>query len=231
MFFLKRPGFRPHLHRLEVLRFSLNAPEMMTEGLPCGPAQAVILVGRDPEQRHFLEICVRSVESRTVAAFGFEGDLERDADLDTWVDGALTFAEGMGFLFGDDALCAGDEAAHEKALGHLLDFLGDSCPTSRRARPAHETASRVAPALSDELLLDEVVGDPVGDAQPDLEHSATGPTPVLSKFRGKGRSTDAGVVLRTPGGTAVGRVRLVKKRLVPEEGRRAGFLFRLLRHF
>jgi hypothetical protein len=228
--------------KLLSLRVSLNTPVLATEQLPAGPAEAaiVVLVGADGTPS--VTVAARSVKAGALAFYVFEGPLEGEADLETALDGALSFGESMGFLFDDDALTQGD-AASQRALDRWLELLGGSVapPAAKRSERAPSRApapgsstppedadeiTAAGPAESSpELVLDRpVAAEPAAKAGP----KAAG-RPPLTKFRralatpagGQGAHAkaaprpapaDADPVLLTPHGPAVGRVQLVKQR-------------------
>lgn len=244
MFFPKDPIARLDPLRLLAVRFSLNSPMVEVENLPSGPARAAIVVYRDEDEEHALQIWVRGESPEPLVAYGLAGELERGREIETAVDAALTFAEGMGFLF-EDELLRGGEDDRRTASRRLAQFRGIEPPPepvrvsapqparqpAKAARPASKPTAEAAPPLSRppqaaaaKRPTTSGVEAPTGLAPP-----AEMP---LTKFR---RPRDAGpasgVVLKTAHGPAVGRVRLVKRRRAAPTSERPGLLARLLGAF
>lgn len=122
--------------RVEALRLSLNAPVVALEALPVGPATAAIalLGGAGPR----LVVVVRSNRSGRLLRFEPEPGLCEAHGEEVALEAAVSFAEGMGFLFDHDEaprgaaeagrLWAGfvDEgAAEEPGDGPEAGALGD----------------------------------------------------------------------------------------------------------
>ena len=102
MFFLRRTRpLRLAAGRLRALRLSLNTPVVATQDLPVGPARAAIALHTEPGRGLQVTVGVRSLACGSVALYGFEGEIASRL-LSEAMDGALSFAEGMGFLFDDD---------------------------------------------------------------------------------------------------------------------------------
>lgn len=116
----------PPLHgaKLERLRLSLNTPVVAIERLPVGPAAAGIALHRGAESTR-LTVAVRSTRSGQVVFFQPDGWGDREPP-DLALDAALSFAEGMGFLFDDDLLERGFDPA--QAARAWADLLEESAP-------------------------------------------------------------------------------------------------------
>jgi hypothetical protein len=90
------------------------------------------------------------------------------------MDGALSFAEGMGFLFDDDMVASGGTSGRVRALKHWQELVGDD--GSSAAAPlspsvAEETQTHL-PELMDEvdpgcLDLEDALGEDVLDEEDD----------------------------------------------------------------
>jgi hypothetical protein len=122
MYFLRR--LRPLEvagERVRFLRVSLNAPVVSTADLPSGPARAVIVVHREARGRMDATVGVRSLRFGEVAYWSLDDELVSDADLSVAADGALTFAESLGFLFDEETLSG---AAAERAFREWLSDDG-----------------------------------------------------------------------------------------------------------
>lgn len=109
---------------LRALHVSLNSPVVALDALPRGPASAAVALDPDGAQ-----VCLRSVRAARVAFYASSAELATAPRLA--LDAALTFAEGLGFLFDDDEVALrGAEAA-----GSLwLDICGDAVQAPDPAR-------------------------------------------------------------------------------------------------
>jgi hypothetical protein len=124
MFFLRRTRpieLRPEFVR--ALRPSLNTPVVATADLPPGPACGAILVHVEPGHGLQISVGVRSLASGAVALYGFDGPICA-AVVGTALDAALSFAEGMGFLFDDDLL-GDEEDSREKEVLRWQELIGE----------------------------------------------------------------------------------------------------------
>jgi hypothetical protein len=84
---------------LHALYVSLNSPVVRVERLPVGPAAAAIAV-----HNAGTTLMIRSVRTGTVAFY--------QAEVRFGLEAALSHAEGLGFLFDDEANLAGE--GHER---------------------------------------------------------------------------------------------------------------------
>jgi hypothetical protein len=259
MFFLRRTRpLRLTAGRLRALRLSLNTPVVATQDLPVGPARAAIALHTEPGRGLQVTVGVRSLACGSVALYGFEGEIASRL-LSEAMDGALSFAEGMGFLFDDDVV--GDDAAsQEKALVRWREAIGDGGtgePVAAEPDPEEVielfdldggdlTDPPVATALEIELRAAGSLAsqDARAEARAGLDFQVSGeaPTLPLTKFRARADTPDAKVALdaeeaierapRGPGRRPLGRVRLVKRRAnEPAQDPRQGWLLRLLTSF
>ncbi|MBW2272324.1 MAG: hypothetical protein JRG96_03565 [Deltaproteobacteria bacterium] len=87
---------------IQALCPSLNTPVLNIEQLPVGPARAAILLFGGEDGDVCLAVGLRSLETSEVVVFSYQGDACDFSTVDTAVGAALSFAEGMGFLFEDD---------------------------------------------------------------------------------------------------------------------------------
>jgi hypothetical protein len=110
--------------KLERLRLSLNTPVVAIERLPVGPAAAGIALHRGAESTR-LTVAVRSTRSGQVVFFQPDGWGDREP-ADLALDAALSFAEGMGFLFDEDLLERGLDPT--QAARAWADLLEESAP-------------------------------------------------------------------------------------------------------
>ena len=123
--------------KLERLRLSLNTPVVALENLAVGPAAAGIAI-HSGQLALRLTVAVRSARSGRVVFFHPDGWGESELS-DVAFDAALSFAEGMGFLFDEDLLEKGLDAA--QAARAWADFLEDSLPEDEAFDPQQEAAS------------------------------------------------------------------------------------------
>ena len=137
------PGPTP-LGELRSARLSLNSPVVAIEDLPVGPARAGIALHEGPAGRS-LVLAVRSVRTGQVLLFAPDpGWLEiRGPGLE--LDAALSFAEGMGFLFDEDLVDSGDLG---EAARCWAEFLAEDGPEAVAPEigtaPASETPAESA---------------------------------------------------------------------------------------
>lgn len=182
-FHLQARRREPRAGKLRALHLSLNTPVVAIADFPVGPAQAGVSLWEDPGGDFRLEIAVRAVRNGQLMFYAADQGEAIGADAVHAVEAALSFAEGMGFLFDDDAVPAHgpDGSAAAAALWH--DLVAES-PTG--------PVARAAPAAEGELELevpvrqDAVAGAPIAVACEPPEGVAGGGAAacgVLSKFR------------------------------------------------
>jgi hypothetical protein len=170
MFFA--PGEPPEIAcaELRTLRLSLNAPVVAVEELPVGPARAGIALGAGPEGEPHLTVAVRSLRGGRLAYYVATGELGESADLALALEAALSFAEGMGFLFDEDEVEARGAAGPAEAARLWRELIGAEGPVVDRE-------ARAEPVLLERALEAEAAS------------TARSPLP-LTKFR---RSPATGV--------------------------------------
>ena len=193
--------------RLHGLRLSLNAPVVATTELPPGPARAAIAVHEEADGRPNVTVGVRSLRSGELVLYSYDGDLREESSVAVGTDAALSFAEGMGFLFDDDELLDPSPAARARALGlwnELMDAdpadLGDAAagPAGpgvaagddagldlRDAVELEDILDEAADGSEDELLLDDALdlADPEPTPPPRPRPLPAAEPLRLSKFR------------------------------------------------
>lgn len=110
---------------LRSLRRSLNRPVLAIDELPVGPASAALAIhaGADGPR---LTLAVRSARGGRVVFFRPDAALGAPGDPALAAEAALSFAEGMGFLFDDDLLERGFDPA--QAARAWADLLEESAP-------------------------------------------------------------------------------------------------------
>ena len=261
MFFLRRT--RPlelTAGRMRALRLSLNTPVVATQELPVGPARAAIAIHAEPRGGLAITVGVRSLAGGGIALYGFDGTVS-PAVAPAAMDGALSFAEGMGFLF-DDELVGNDTASQEKALVRWHEVIGTAegslpAPPAEAAEPALELfdldggdltdppVPALLPATPHEIERPAAAWlEPLEPGEPgpealDFQAAAEPPfTLPLTKFRLRAdtspapRPPDAAEAPKTPAKRALARVRLQRRRSNKlVQDARSGWLLRLLTSF
>jgi hypothetical protein len=258
MFFLRRT--RPlelTAGRMRALRLSLNTPVVATQELPVGPARAAIAIHAEPRGGLGVTVGVRSLASGSFVLYGLEGAVPPGAVQEA-LDSALSFAEGMGFLF-DDELVGNDTASQEKALVRWHEAIGAAegmAAAVPEPEPVLELFDLEGGDLTDPPVPAElpptppeiespaapVFDAPAGDPGPELlafraPEEAPAPLP-LTKFRLRADTSpgpqppDAPEAPRPPSKRALGRVRLERRRANPNvQDARRSWLLRLLTSF
>jgi hypothetical protein len=107
--------------RLRALRLSLNTPVVAIPELPVGPASAGIAL-RDGPRGQSLCLAVRSVRTGQLVRFMPDEDWDESGGRRLGIDAALSFAEGMGFLFDEDLMCSSEAGESERRWAELLVF-------------------------------------------------------------------------------------------------------------
>ena len=191
MVFLRRQA-PIHLtpERAEELRMSLNSPVVSSPDLPAGPCRAAILVHRELEGTLHLSVGVRSLKTGDHAVWTSDSDLGDAASVDVEIDAALSFSEGMGFLFDDTRVTAAaahrawteliGEATAEPFPAELEIELVETIDPIEPIAPGEADIDWGTPADGDELELADGPGF-------DLDHASfdtAEPRVSLSKFRG-----------------------------------------------
>ena len=126
----------PALHGL---RLSLNTPVVTLDEHLGAPARAAIVVHEEPDGRPDVTIAVRSLRSGRVVLYSYDGDLRAESSVSVGTDAALSFGEGMGFLFDDDELGeAPDEESRRRAVGLWCELMGGD-----RIAPAAEEGAEL----------------------------------------------------------------------------------------
>jgi hypothetical protein len=146
----------------------MNAPVVVVEDLPAGPATAAIACLEGP-RGPWVALAIRSQRSGQVVFFGPQEEPGEWQAPDFALDAALSFAESMGFLFEDDRLAAAPAEAWQ-LWEALLEAGGRARPPQSGDRSRATAESLAAPP---ELWLEEVVA-----AGPPIDRSLP-----LTKFR------------------------------------------------
>jgi len=208
MYFCRQPPPEREAKALRALHVSLNTPVVAIEDLPVGPARAAIAVQDAPEARISLMLVLRSQRTGQLACFAPDELIESDASAQIALDGALSFAESMGFLFDDDAIPELGAEGPREAADSWNDLLGIE-PQDLEVDPEPSPAE-AAP----EIWLEDQI--PAAAAQlAAVPAPARAPAPVSAA-------------------PAPSRVLLTKFRRAAAPGRRSrrnGWPIRLLSHF
>ncbi len=189
--------------RLRVLHLSLNTPIVAIDEFPVGPARAGIALFEDSEGAMCLEITVRSLRTGQTISYAPDEDLEGERDAVVAVDAALSFAEGMGFLFDEDEIAARGDDGRGEAIARwrsLAEDVSEPAVEPAVSRPPRPRAEKAAPVL--ELVCEVPVQDRESEAEridvrdgdevvlADIAIPAevavdavAAPEPALSKFR------------------------------------------------
>ena len=204
MYFCRQPPPEREAKALRALHVSLNTPVVAIEDLPVGPARAAIAVQDASGGCVSLLLVLRSQRTGQLACFAPDETLESDASAQIALDGALSFAESMGFLFDDDAIPELGVEGPREAAQSWNELLGIE-PEDLEVEP--EPAPTEGPP---EIWLEEPVA-----AAPVPMAAAPAPTPA-------------------PDSPAPARLLLTKFRRTPGPGRTSrqnAWPIRLLSHF
>jgi hypothetical protein len=125
---------------LRALRLSLNSPVVEVESLPVGPANAAIAL-HEASGVLRISLALRSERGRKLVFYAHDERSEAGPEL--LLEAALSFAEGMGFLFDDDEVETRGEAGPREGARIWLGFTGVGEPAAgaERADPAAPAAS------------------------------------------------------------------------------------------
>jgi hypothetical protein len=187
------------------LHLSLNAPVIAIDELPVGPARAGVALCALASGGFHLQIAIRSLRTGEVVAVASDLDPTGHSDQAAAVEAALSYAEGMGFLFDEDEVANGDAEAAEKA-GALWCDLVEEVP--ERARPRTSSAMPPSPAATEphDLVRDVPIQESLSGVEaiavevdlPEQSAFVAAPESLLTKFRlvldGSGPGIGAAVV-------------------------------------
>ncbi len=192
------------LGAIRSLHLSLNAPVISIDELPVGPARAGVALRALSGGGFHLQIAIRSLRTGEVVAVASDLDPEGLPEEVAAVEAALSYAEGMGFLFDEDEVASGDADAADKAAALWCDLVEE---VPERARTHASVASSRPPSATEayDLVRDVPIRESLSDAEaiavetnpPAKKRFASSPAALLSKFRltlsGKGPKTAAAV--------------------------------------
>jgi len=151
---MMNPSKGPHgpaTDALLALHVALNSPVVALDRLPVGPASAAVALHPGPPPG--VTLAVRSVRSGQTLFFT-SGDPLADRP-DVALDAALSFAEGLGFLFDDDEVPVRGAV---EATQLWIELCGEDAPEAEaapalRAVPAPEPAAEPAAEPAPPVLL------------------------------------------------------------------------------
>jgi hypothetical protein len=148
---------------IQALCPSLNTPVLNIEQLPVGPARAAILLFGGDYGNVCLAVGVRSLETSEVVIFNYQGDACDFSSVGAAVGAALSFAEGMGFLFEDDLIASGGANGRERAMRiwESLSRATEADPDERESTAAYGAFEPEEPAEEEELDLVELAGSEI----------------------------------------------------------------------
>jgi hypothetical protein len=156
----QRPRDERDEERLRVLHLSLNTPIVAIDEFPVGPARAGIALCEDPEGAIRLEIAVRSLRTGQMIFYAPDEEFDGERNAVVAIDAALSFAEGMGFLFDEDEIAArGDDGRREAAARwrNLVENVSELAAEPAASEPPRSRAEATAPVL--ELVCEVPVQD------------------------------------------------------------------------
>jgi hypothetical protein len=151
-----RAPLEPHGRPLRALYVSLNRPVVTHPSLPAGPATAAVAL-----HDAGASVCLRSLRSACVQLFVTGDELARDRRVA--LDAALSFAEGMGFLFDDDEVEATGAGGPDAAARRWRDLCGEDDAAVDAEILPHVVAA--AAALPPSLVLSKFRRAPSPDAK------------------------------------------------------------------
>jgi hypothetical protein len=172
------------------LHLSLNAPVIAIDELPVGPARAGVALRALPGGGLHLQIAIRSLRTGEVVAVASDLDPEGLPEEVAAVEAALSYAEGMGFLFDEDEVPNGGADAAAKAAALWCDLVEE---VPERARSHASAASPRSPSAKE--ATDSVRDVPIQELLSDVEAiavqidlpakilAAASPASLLTKFR------------------------------------------------
>jgi hypothetical protein len=153
---------------IQGLCLSLNTPVLNIDELPVEPAQAAIVLFDDGYGTLSLGVGVKSLETRRSAVFVYRGLVDETQNPGETMNGALVFAEGMGFLFDEDVVSADAVNGRARALSLWTDLTadGEALPDPPAAEPDADVAQAplAGPPPAAQLIeLDDLLDEPSGE--------------------------------------------------------------------
>jgi len=109
-----------------MLHLSMNTPVVAIEDFPVGPARAGVSLSEGDGGDLRLEIAVRAVRTGQLLFYASDDAFSLDSDASHAVEAALSFAEGMGFLFDEDEVVARGAEGSAEAADLWQELIADS---------------------------------------------------------------------------------------------------------
>jgi len=143
---------------LHTLCASLNAPVVRVEELPPGPVRAAIVIYAQDYGDFGLAIGLRALETGQVAVYKHRTAIPQVEQVPAALDEALSFAEGLGFLFDEDMIEAKSGKGRREALEHWNRLMGEGevFAAPAVADPPRPPVAEPGDELSEESLLTPV---------------------------------------------------------------------------
>jgi hypothetical protein len=114
------------LQAFRSLHLSLNAPVIAIDELPVGPARAGVVLCVQAGGDLHVQIALRSLRTGEVVEIASRLDADAVGNQGAAVEAALSYAEGMGFLFDEDEIATAGDDAREKAESLWRDLVEGS---------------------------------------------------------------------------------------------------------
>jgi hypothetical protein len=141
---------------------SLNTPVLNIEMLEVGLARAGIMLAAQEYGQLVLLVRVSLMANGEGVTFQFQGDPADLGDAAGALEAALSFSEGMGFLFEEDLLCRGDRSGRARAF----NIWNSLC--NRREDPIGAAEPTVVPEAARVAAPPPVARGPVPAAEIEL---------------------------------------------------------------
>jgi hypothetical protein len=207
---------------------SLNTPVVDIAQLSVGSARAAILIHRDASSTLGLAIGVRALETGQVAVFRYQGSLGGEADLAHAIDLALSFVEGMGFLFDGESVMDKLRKVDPSALVRWCGLMGQSVPAAPATQETLDEGDLMLPSAS--------TAPPRAAATSGRSAEGGSAAVELSRFRRDSTAAPPQAAEPNPDENSdaksrrLGRIPIVKRRVGGEPDGR-GYVMRLLGSF
>ncbi|MEE8557235.1 MAG: hypothetical protein V3T14_05055 [Myxococcota bacterium] len=184
---------------VRALSFSLEDVEV---DLGRGPLQARAgLAGVWNRKKGLVVVLVRFVKDGQVERFSFTEPITRVAEVDSAVQGALVFVEGMGMLMGGTEFTTLDAKAQEAALNRWQELRAPAAKAPSK-KPAAKSQPKVEAPPKVEVPR---ASEPAATSSP--APRSTPPEPLAEP------DADSALVFGGSTGSVLGRVRVVRKRV------------------
>lgn len=115
---------------------TINTPVINVEALDVGPARAGILLSAGDYGDFVLVVRVALISNGQGVTFKLQGDPREFGEAAAAVDAALSFSEGMGFLFEEILVAGGPQAGRQRALKIWESLVSERAEKSEPAPDA-----------------------------------------------------------------------------------------------